>query len=151
MFRGLHEYTIDQKGRVSLPVRFREILSGTAQTVGEERLIVTTSIDPCLVAYPVSEWQAFEDRLSKLPQFDPNVLKLKRLYVAGATECVVDKMGRIAIPQELREYAGLEKDVIFAGMVKTIELWSKDRWQQTRNDARAEAAEVAKSLASLGL
>ncbi|MCC6810074.1 MAG: division/cell wall cluster transcriptional repressor MraZ [Deltaproteobacteria bacterium] len=147
MFRGLHEYTIDQKGRVSLPVRFRELLAAQ----NDERLIITTSIDPCLVAYPLAEWQAFEDRLSRLPQFDPNVLKLKRLYVAGATECPVDKLGRLMIPQELRAYAGLEKDVIFAGMVKTLEIWSKDRWQQTRDVARAEAADVARALASLGL
>jgi MraZ protein len=147
MFRGLHEYTIDQKGRVSLPVRFREVLSAQ----NDERLIITTSIDPCLVAYPMAEWQAFEERLSKLPQFDPNVLKLKRLYVAGATECPVDKQGRLMIPPELREYAGLEKDLIFAGMVKTVEIWSKERWQQNRDLAREQAADVAKALASLGL
>lgn len=144
MFRGLHEYTIDQKGRVSLPVKFRDL-------VGDGGLVITTSIDPCLVAYPMAEWQAFEERLAKLPQFDPNVLKLKRLYVAGATECPVDKQGRLALPPELRDYAGLEKDVIFAGMVKTIEIWAKDRWQQTRDVARAEAVDVARALASLGL
>lgn len=150
MFRGLHEYTIDQKGRVSVPGRFRDILAGGAPA-SEERVIITTSIDPCLVAYPVAEWMAFEERLSKLPQFDPNVLKLKRLYVAAATEVVVDKQGRISLPQELREYAGLEKDVIFAGMVKTFELWSKDRWKHNAEQARTEAAGVAQALANLGL
>jgi MraZ protein len=104
-----------------------------------------------LVAYPMAEWQAFEERLTKLPQFDPNVLMLKRLYVAGATECPVDKQGRLMIPPELREYAGLEKDLIFAGMVKTVEIWSKERWQQNRDLAREQAADVAKALASLGL
>lgn len=147
MFRGLHHHTIDPKGRVSLPVRFRELLASRS----EDRLIVTTAIDPCLVAYPLSEWQAFEERLSRLPQFDPNVLKLKRVYVAAATECVVDKQGRIALPTELREYAGLDKDMIFAGMVKTIELWAKDRWQQNTQLAREEAADVGKALAALGL
>lgn len=83
LFRGLHEYTIDQKGRVSLPVKFRDVLAAA----NDERLIITTSIDQCLVAYPMAEWLAFEARLAALPQFDPNVLKLKRLYVAGATEC----------------------------------------------------------------
>ena len=121
VFRGLHDHTIDAKGRISLPVRFRELLSGQ----GDERLIITTAIDSCLVAYPVSEWQSFEERLAKLPQFDPNVLKLKRIYVAAATECTIDKQGRVMIPPELREYAELQKDVIFAGMVKNIELWSK--------------------------
>jgi len=116
MFRGLHEYTIDQKGRVSVPVKFREALGAVEDT----KIIVTTALDPCLVAYSYEEWQAFETRLSALSQFDPNVLKLKRLYVAAATECEVDKSGRIALPPELREYAGLDKDVIFAGMVKTF-------------------------------
>lgn len=147
MFRGLHDHTIDPKGRVSLPVRFRELLSGQ----GDDRLIVTTAIDPCLVAYPVAEWSAFEERLSKLPQFDPNVLKLKRIYVAAATECLIDKQGRVMIPPELREYAGITKDVIFAGMVKTVELWSKDRWQENGRLSREEAADVGKALAGLGL
>lgn len=147
MFRGLHDHTIDPKGRVSLPVRFRELLSGQ----GDDRLIITTAIDPCLVAYPIAEWTAFEERLSKLPQFDPNVLKLKRIYVAAATECPIDKQGRVMIPPELREYAGISKDVIFAGMVKTVELWSKERWQENGRLSREEAADVGKALASLGL
>jgi MraZ protein len=147
MFRGLHEYTIDQKGRVSVPVKFREALGGE----DEITLVVTTSLDPCLVAYSLEEWQAFEARLAALPQFDPNVLKLKRLYVAAATEVVLDKTGRMALPPELRDYAGLEKDVVFAGMVRTFEVWSKERWQQNREVARAQAADVARSLAALGL
>jgi MraZ protein len=147
VFRGLHDHTIDAKGRISLPVRFRELLSGQ----GDERLIITTAIDSCLVAYPVAEWQAFEERLAKLPQFDPNVLKLKRIYVAAATECPIDKQGRVMIPPELREYAALQKDVIFAGMVKTIELWSKVGWQENARLSREEATDVAKALASLGL
>jgi MraZ protein len=147
MFRGLHDHTVDPKGRVSLPVRFRELLSGQ----GDDRLIVTTAIDPCLVAYPIAEWAAFEERLSKLPQFDPNVLKLKRIYVAAATECPIDKQGRVMIPPELREYAGITKDVIFAGMVKTVELWAKERWQENARLSREEAADVARALAGLGL
>ncbi len=148
MFRGLHEYTIDQKGRVSVPVKFREALG---ETEDELKIIVTTALDPCLVAYSLDEWEAFEARLRALPQFDPNVLKLKRLYVAAATECAIDKLGRIALPPELRDYAGLDKDVIFAGMVRTFELWSKERWQQNREVARAQAADVARALAALGL
>jgi len=147
MFRGLHQHTIDLKGRINLPAKFRDFMA----IQGEDKLIVTTSIDPCLVVYPVIEWQQFEDKLSRLPQFDPNVVKLKRIYVAAAAECVVDKQGRLLIPQELREYAGLAKDIIFAGMIQTCELWAKDRWQENAQQARAEASEVAKALGALGL
>jgi MraZ protein len=151
MFRGLHEYTIDQKGRVSVPVKFRDALVAGAASEEALTIVVTTALDPCLVAYSLEEWRAFEDKLAALPQFDPNVLKMKRIYVAAATECSVDKLGRIALPQELRDYAALDKDVVFAGMVKTFEIWSKDRWTQNREGARAQAADVARALAALGL
>src|SRR5690349_14786836 len=128
MFRGLHEHTIDAKGRTSLPLRLREALArGRAAAAeegadGEERLILTTGIDRCLVAYPIAEWQAFEARLAGLSQFDPAVVQLKRIYVAGAAEASLDKHGRLLIPPMLREYADLQRDVVWAGMVTHIEL-----------------------------
>ena len=104
MFRGRYEHTVDPKGRTSLPSRFREILADRS----DDRLIVTTAIDaPCLIAYPFAEWQRFEERLMALPQFDPAVVKLKRVYVSSAMECSVDRNGRILIPPVLREHAGI--------------------------------------------
>ena len=97
MFLGSFEHVMDEKGRVSLPVRFREALT----QMGDSRLIVTTNVDPmgvCLVAYPFGEWQAFQDRIAGLPQFDEAVIRLKRLHIAGATECSPDRQGRILIP-----------------------------------------------------
>lgn len=160
MFRGLYEHTIDAKGRVSLPSKFRELLSGRAESgrgaasqdgEGEERLIITTGIDRCLVAYPEAEWRAFEARLAALPQFDPAVVQLKRIYVAGATECALDKHGRLLIPPMLREYAKLERDVVWAGMVTTIEVWAKESWTEQSGLSRADRQAIATKLAELGL
>ena len=101
MFRGRYEHTIDAKGRTSLPARYRDVLS----SVGERRIILTSALDPCLVAYTAPEWHAFEDKLAKLPQFDKAVQKLKRIYVSGAVECEVDDSGRVLVPPTLRDYA----------------------------------------------
>ena len=106
---------------------------------------------PAWSPIPSPSGKSSKSACALLPQFDPNVLKLKRIYVAAATECPIDKQGRVMIPPELREYAGLQKDVIFAGMVKTIELWSKDRWQENARLSREEATDVARALAGLGL
>lgn len=166
MFRGLHEHTIDAKGRVSLPQKFRDgLLGGSAKADSAkehrdseqqdddagESLIITTGIDKCLVAYPKAEWDAFEARLAALPQFDPAVVQIKRIYVAGATECTIDRHGRLLIPPMLREYAGLGRDVVFAGMVTTIEIWSKETWTEQSRLSRSDRQAVATKLAELGL
>ncbi|RYZ39323.1 MAG: transcriptional regulator MraZ [Myxococcaceae bacterium] len=135
MFRGVYEHQIDAKGRTSLPARLRETLVGTY----DERLIVTTALDPCLHAYPVREWEALETALARRNPMEPGVKTLMRLYVASAQECPLDKLGRLLIPPSLRTYAKLEKDVVWAGMVKVIELWSLDGWAKAQADARQEA------------
>ena len=153
MFRGLYEHTVDAKGRTSLPVRFRDALAADADDDGalDDRLIITTGMDRCLVAYPVAEWRAFEARLAALSQFDPAVVQLKRIYVAGATECAIDKHGRLMIPPMLREYAGLERDVVWAGMVTTIEVWAKESWSEQVAVSRADPQAIARALTELGL
>ena len=147
MFRGRYEHQIDPKGRTSLPVRFREILAAR----GEDRIIVTCGLDPCLVAYPVAEWQSFEERLAKMPRFEPHVVRIKRLYVSGAVEVGVDKNGRILLPPTLREHAGLERDVVFAGMIDHIELWARERFRAQSQTDDDERAVLAKALSDLGL
>ncbi len=96
MFRGRYEHTIDAKGRTSVPARYRDVLDAA----GERRIVLTSALDPCLVAYTASEWAAFEERLAKLPQFDRAVQKLKRIYVSGAVECEIDDVGRILVPPD---------------------------------------------------
>jgi len=151
MFRGLHEHAIDPKGRTSLPARFREALTEQTGSDQEPTLIITTGIDRCLVAYPPAEWHAFEARLAALPQFDPAVVQLKRIYVAGATECSIDRHGRLLIPPMLRAYAEIERDVVWAGMVTTIEIWAKELWAHEVKAAREDRQAVARALGNLGL
>jgi MraZ protein len=125
MFRGNFEHTIDQKGRLSVPSKFREILKEQY----EELLIVTRS-DGCLLAYPEEEWTRLERDIGKLPQFKKNAAALRRYLISSASECPVDKQGRILIPHYLRSHAGLTKDVILAGMINRIEIWAKETWEE---------------------
>lgn len=151
MFRGLHEHSIDAKGRISVPARFRDVLARQTEPDSPEQLIVTTGIDPCLVAYTPQAWAAFEDKLAQLSQFDPAVVQLKRMYVAGATECDLDKHGRLLIPPVLRTYANLEKEVLWAGMVTTIEIWNKDTWDARMAASREDRGAIARAMTELGL
>lgn len=150
MFRGQYAHAIDEKGRTSVPSRFREVLAG----LGESRVVITTALDPCLVAYPMKEWLAFEERLAQLPSFDPSVAMIRRLYVSGAVEVEIDKVGRLLIPQSLRETAGLEREALWAGMGKHLELWSKERFDALRSEVLSNELtkrDIAQRLSSLGL
>jgi MraZ protein len=150
VFRGRYEHAIDGKGRTSLPSRFREVLAAR----GDIKLVITTALDPCLVAYPLQEWDSFEERLSRLPQFDENVTLLRRIYVSGAMECEFDKLGRILIPSSLRQHADLSGEVVWAGMGQNIEIWAKKRFEQIRNavlEDEGKRQAMARRLAELGL
>ncbi len=135
MFRGHFEHAIDAKGRTSIPSRFRDVL-----TAGNDaRLIVTPALfDPCLHVHPMRAWEDLEAKIAALPQFDPNVVAFRRRYISAAVECEIDKQGRILIPPALRDHAGLQKDVLWAGMGQTIELWSRDRWKAAQAMSEAE-------------
>jgi MraZ protein len=147
VFRGVYEHQIDAKGRTSLPARLRETLVGAY----DERLILTTALDPCLHAYPVREWEALETALGKRSPMEPGVKTLMRLYVASAQECPLDKLGRVLVPPTLRAHAALEKEVVWVGMVKVIELWSRGGWAKAQEEARAasDSADVARVLSEL--
>jgi MraZ protein len=147
MFRGRYEHTIDAKGRTSVPARYRDVLDAS----GERRIVLTSALDPCLVAYTHAEWAAFEERLAKLPQFDRAVQKLKRIYVSGAIECEIDDVGRILVPPTLREHARLKKDVLWAGSGKYAELWDKDEWAKYFETTDDERRDMAARLSELGL
>ncbi len=121
---------------------------------GDSQLVLTTGLDSCLVAYPMAEWMAFEKRLSELPQFDADVITLKRIYVSGAVECEVDKVGRLLIPAALRKHAGLQRDALWAGMGSYIELWAKESFEDLRKEVLSDQdrrLEIARRLAELGL
>lgn len=125
MFRGQFVHTIDAKGRVSLPARFRE----TILTDGDARLVLTPSpSDACLHLHRFVDWLDFEKKISELPRFDQHIVRFRRLYVSAALECEPDKTGRLLIVPDFRERARLTKDVLWAGMGRFIELWSKELW-----------------------
>lgn len=150
MFSGRFEHAIDPKGRTSLPSRFREVLAG----VDDGRVVMTSAFDPCVVVYPLGEWRAFTDRLALQPQFDESVVMLRRIYVSGAVECEVDKLGRVLVPQSLRDHASLTRDAIWAGMGKTIELWDKALHKAMREAVLADPDKrqaMMRRLTELGL
>lgn len=150
MFRGQYDHTLDTKGRVSLPARFREVLSEESLDAAD-RVILTRTFQKCLVVYPFQQWTEFEDRIRKLPQFDPAVQRLKRVYIAGAVECSLDKHGRILVPSSMREFADLLRDVVWVGQLETIELWSQSRWQVAMDEALEDPKGLSQSMADLGL
>jgi MraZ protein len=138
MFRGQHEHTMDAKGRVSFPARFREVMAGQ---VGE-RLVLTRGLGdaehPFLDAYPAHQWEQFERRVLALPRFDPNVVRLQRVYVSAAVECELDSLGRVLVPPALREHARLSKAVVWAGMIDRAELWSAQLWEEVQKAASGD-------------
>ena len=125
MFMGEYNHTIDAKGRLIIPSKFRELL-------GEE-FVLTKGLDGCLSIYPMGEWNAFEEKLRALPLTNKNARTFTRFFVAGATNCELDKQGRLLVPQTLREFAGLDKDVVLTGNLNRIEVWSKERWIENSN------------------
>lgn len=158
MFRGRYEHAIDAKGRTSVPSRFRDQLAtdplSHAGADGALRIVLTAGVDPCLLAYPMKVWTAFEEKLSALPRFDPSVVLIRRLYVSSAVDVEIDKLGRLLVPKELRDFAGLEREAIWAGMGDHIELWSKDRFEAARSaalDSEEKRAELSRRLSELGL
>jgi MraZ protein len=125
MFRGQFAHSIDAKGRVSLPARFRDQLMAT----GHARLVMTPApFDPCLHVYPLPAWEQFEQKVSELPSLDPHVVRFRRMYVSAAVECELDRAGRLLVPPHLRDAASLDKEGFWAGMGRILELWSKSRW-----------------------
>ena len=141
MFMGEYNHTVDAKGRLIVPSKFREQL-------GEE-FVVTKGLDGCLFVYDNEEWKALEEKLKSLPLTNTNARKFNRFFLAGASSCEVDKQGRILLPAVLREFAGLEKEVVSVGVLKRIEIWDKNRWQDT--NTYDDMDEVAEHMAELGL
>ncbi|MDE6903379.1 MAG: division/cell wall cluster transcriptional repressor MraZ [Lachnospiraceae bacterium] len=141
MFMGEYSHTIDAKGRLIVPSKFREQL-------GNE-FVVTKGLDGCLFVYPIEEWKNIEEKFRGIPLTTKDARKFSRFFFAGAASCEVDKQGRILLPQVLREFADLGKDVVLVGVLSRIEIWSKERWQDT--NSYEDMDEVAEHMAELGL
>lgn len=141
MFMGEYSHTIDPKGRLIIPSKFREQL-------GDE-FVLTKGLDGCLSIYPMDEWGGFEEQLRSLPLTNKNARTFSRFFVAGATSCELDKQGRILVPGTLREFAGLEKDVVLTGNINRIEIWSKQKWSENSDYDDMDA--IAEGLQDLGI
>lgn len=127
MFRGHCHHTIDQKGRISFPARFREIL----EAGGNPRMVMTPALfDSCLDVYPVAAWEQVEQELVSNKSLNPDEVRYRRLYVSRAVDVELDKTGRVLVPQELRQAAGLEHEVLWVGSLTKVELWSKASWER---------------------
>ena len=141
MLLGEYEHTIDAKGRLAMPAKLRESLGG--------KFIITKGLDGCLSIYPMDDWEAFEKKLRALPLTNKNARTFSRFFVAGATMCELDKQGRILVPQTLREFAGLEKDVVLTGNLNRIEVWSKEKWSENCNYDDMDS--IAESMQDMGI
>ena len=146
MFTGRFEYLIDEKSRVSIPARFREILS----TAYDPRLILT-NLDGCIVAYPYGEWLNIQETISQKAPMRKETRAFMRYYYSAATECSLDKLGRILVPQTLKNSAHVKKNVVIIGMGKKIEIWAKEKWEELVQQATADPDQIADIVSELGL
>jgi MraZ protein len=143
LFYGEYQHTLDQKGRIIIPSKFREELG--------EKFIITKGLDNCLFVYSQEEWEVVVSKLRALPFTDKDVRSFVRFFSAGAAECEMDKQGRILIPQNLREYAGLVKDAYLTGAITRVEIWDKNRWEAHSGDYNDSADKIAEKMAMLGI
>ena len=146
MFVGKYYNSIDSKSRVIVPAKFRLELGG--------RCIVAKALDKCLTVYPFEQWEKFvNEKLELLPDSNPQTRRLKRHFLSSAAECDVDKQGRMKIPQDLAEYAGIDKDLVTIGSNRTIEIWSKENWHEELDEDTGElmnASEIAEGMEQYG-
>ena len=138
MFIGEYIHTIDQKRRLAIPSKFRKTLG--------KRAIITRGLDNCLVIYPLEEWNKLANKLENLPSGQVNARDFNRIILAGATDVELDKLGRILIPDHLKDYAVLKKNVAILGLSNKIELWDEMRWQEYKRKMEKTAGEMAQQL-----
>ncbi|MGB1270641.1 MAG: division/cell wall cluster transcriptional repressor MraZ [Endozoicomonas sp.] len=151
MFRGVNAINLDAKGRLAIPTRYRQVLRGRC----EGALVATIDTDePCLLIYPLDEWELIQQKIEALPSFHPMTRRIQRLLIGHATDIELDGSGRILVPPLLRDYAGLEKKSILLGQGKKFELWDEGCWTERRDQylkEASEAEEVPVELQSLSL
>ncbi|GGG10296.1 division/cell wall cluster transcriptional repressor MraZ [Paenibacillus abyssi] len=141
MFMGEHQHSIDEKGRIIIPAKFRDDLGS--------QFVVTRGLDNCLFVYPMSEWSILEQKLKSLPLMKSDARAFTRFFFSGATECELDKQGRVNLPGNLREYAKLDKDCIVLGVTNRVEIWSKSIWEGYFQQSEETFNEIAEKLVDL--
>ncbi|MFA5536321.1 MAG: division/cell wall cluster transcriptional repressor MraZ [Bacillota bacterium] len=143
MFMGEYQHSVDEKGRVSIPVRFRDGLG--------EKFIATKGLDNSLFVYPMEEWMLLEQKLKNLSFAKADARAFSRFFFAGAVECELDKQGRILLPQVLREHAKIIKDATIIGVSARVEIWAKEVWEEYNLKAAADYETIAEKLVDLEL
>ena len=155
MFRGAAAINIDAKGRIAMPISFRDLLMGRSEPSINPQLVVTIDTEePCLLIYPLAEWDLIQRKLEQLPSFNPTARRIQRLLIGHATDLELDANGRILLPALLREYAQLDKKIMLLGQGKKIELWSESLWNARREtylQANSNTEELPELLHQLSL
>lgn len=149
MFRGSYEHTLDPKGRLSIPSKFRDVLVGK----GDERIMVTNFIVDglrCLDVYPIDEWLKFEEEIRKRPKFERRMVLFQNYYLGAACECLLDSHGRILIPPVLRKYADLKRDVILASALEKFRVWDHEVWNKVHGLAEDKLMQDPDFLNDMG-
>lgn len=145
MFRGRSKHALDEKGRLAIPTRFKDILKQKSQNC----LVVTNHLN-CLWAFAQDDWRIIEEKAANLSLMDNAVNTYRRYFISGAQECVL-KQGRITIPPDLREIAGLKKDIVLVGELKMFEIWDRERWEAEFKRAMESFPDASQSLSELGI
>lgn len=141
MFIGEYQHTVDEKGRLAIPIKFRSDLAKGA--------VVTRGLDNCLFLYSLEEWQKLADKLSRLPISKANTRAFSRLMLAGAMDVEIDKQGRVIVPDYLRKYAGIKKKVIVAGLYNRLEIWDEEAWMKYKQGTEKNSGDIAEKLGEL--
>jgi MraZ protein len=150
MFRGLAALNLDNKGRMAIPARYREALSRHC----DGQMVLTVDRDHCLLLYPLPDWEEIERKLVRLPGFNKQARRLQRLLIGHATECEMDRSGRILLPPALREFAGMDKAVVLIGQGNKFEVWAEQVWGARRGEwlsTTEDEGELPGELGSLSL
>jgi len=149
-FISRYEYSLDTKGRLNIPAKFREVLLRDY----DYNLVVTTALDGYLDCFPRLRWTQLENELKALPSSRIEVKRFKRFYLSGAVECSLDKQGRVLLPPTLRSWAGLDQEcnnVVIVGNMDKMEFWSQDRWQIEESETIKSSADISAVLGELGV
>lgn len=138
MFMGEYQHSLDEKGRMIIPAKFRDSLG--------QSFVVTRGLDQCLFVYPKDEWNVMEQKLKSLPLMKSDARAFTRFFFSGATECDLDKQGRVNIPNNLRNHAKLDKDTVVIGVSNRVEIWSKELWEGYALQSEESFNEIAEKL-----
>ena len=143
MFIGEYQHTLDNKGRIIMPSKFREDLGSN--------FVITKGLDSCLFVYPKSEWKIIQDKLKTLPLTNRDARAFVRFFFSGASELSLDKQGRVLIPSNLREHSKLAKDAVVIGVATRLEIWSKELWDNYTDDDNLSYDSIAEKMGELGI